>query len=109
MDAYNLAGYILLAACLALVVFVAAAEAGLVSISRARVRLLEGQGVPRADILHSYIQERESLLHALALARILALVASTTLAYSVLARQHGHSWYLIVIVVFVALALVAVL
>ena len=45
--------------CLVLVVFVAAAEAGLISISRARVRLMAGQGVPRADILHSYMQERD--------------------------------------------------
>ena len=80
MDAFNLAGLVLLAVSLALVVFVAATEAGLISISRARVRLMVGQGVPRAELLHSYMQERESLLHALALARNLAIVAAVALA-----------------------------
>ena len=65
-----------------LVVFVAAAEAGLITISRARVRLMTSRGVPRADILHNYIQERDSLLRALAVAHKLALVASAALATS---------------------------
>ena len=99
MDAFSWAALGLLVVCLVLVAFVAAAEAGLISISRARVRLMAGQGVPRAEILHSYVQEREGLLRALSLARNLALVASAALAVSVLTREEGHSWELIVGVV----------
>ncbi len=67
MDAFSWAGLALLLLCLLLIVFVAAGEAGLISISRARVRLMAGQGVPRAEILHSYVEERSSLLGAFAL------------------------------------------
>jgi CBS domain containing-hemolysin-like protein len=109
LDLAGWANVIVLAICLALVVFVAAAEAGLVSISRARVRLMAGQGVPRANVLHSYIQERESLLRALALARNVAIVASAALAASLLTRERGHSWALIGAVVIGALFAVAVL
>ncbi|MPZ49845.1 MAG: DUF21 domain-containing protein [Dehalococcoidia bacterium] len=108
MDAFSWAGVGLLGLCQALLIFVAAAEAGLISISRARVRLLAGQGVPRAEILHSYMQEREALLHALALGRNLAIVASATIAVTVLTRERGHSWELVLGVVIAALALVAI-
>src|SRR5262245_61058412 len=107
MDAFSWAAIALLSLCLVLIVFVAAAEAGLVSISRARVRLMAGQGVPRAEILHSYMQERDSLLHALGLARNLAVVSAAVLAVSVLTRERGHSWALMAVVVVGALALVA--
>ena len=106
MGAFSWAAVLLLVLSLVLVAFVAAAEAGLISISRARVRLMAGQGVPRAELLHSYVQEREGLLRALALARNLALVASVALAVSVLTREEGHSWELIVGVVVGAIALV---
>jgi magnesium and cobalt exporter, CNNM family len=109
MDAFSWAGVALLAACLLLVVFVAAAEAGLISISRARVRLMVGRGVPRAEILHSYVQERTSLLGAFALARNIAIVAGAAVSVSVLTRERGHSWELIGFVVVVALALFALL
>src|SRR3990170_715218 len=59
-----------------------------------------------AELLHSYVQEREGLLRALAVARNLALVASVALAVSVLTREEGHSWELIVGVVVGAIALV---
>jgi putative hemolysin len=109
MDAFSWAGLALLVLCLGLVVFVAAAEAGLISISRARVRMLAGQGVPRAEILHTYIKERTSLLGALALARNVAIVLGAALAVFILTRERGHSWELIIGVVVVALALFALL
>jgi CBS domain containing-hemolysin-like protein len=109
LAAYSWAGIVVLALAMALVVFVAAAEAGLISISRARVRLMAGQGVPRADILQSYIQERESLLHALALARNLAILASASLAVAILTYERGHSWLMIGVAVLVALLLIAIL
>src|SRR5262245_32172084 len=109
MDVSSWSGIAILAVCLALVVFVAAAEAGLISISRARVRLMTSRGVPRADILQTYIQERDSLLHALALARNMAVVASAALAASVLTRERGHSWLMIIAIVLGALVLTGLL
>ncbi len=109
MDTFSLAGITLIGLCLVLVVFVAAVEAGLISISRARVRLMVGQGVPRAEILHSYIQERESLLRALALARSLAVVAVAALVVAVLTRERGHSAVLIGAIILGTLASVALL
>jgi putative hemolysin len=109
MDASSLAALILLTLCLILVVFVAAAEAGLITISRARVRLMAGQGVPRAEILQSYIQERSSLLGALSLARNLAIVAGAALAVTVLTRDTDHDWVMITGIVLGSLALFALL
>jgi CBS domain containing-hemolysin-like protein len=109
LTTYSWAGIAVLAMSMALVVFVAAAEAGLISISRARVRLMAGQGVPRAGILQRYIQERESLLHALALARNLAILASAALAVAILTFERGHSWFLIAGIIVVALLLIAIL
>jgi CBS domain containing-hemolysin-like protein len=109
MDIFSWAGLALLLVCLMLVGFVAAAEAGLISISRARVRLMAGRGVPRAEILHSYMEERSSLLGAFALARNVAIVAGAAVAVSVLTRERGHSWELIALIVIAALALFALL
>ncbi|HLF71313.1 MAG TPA: hemolysin family protein [Dehalococcoidia bacterium] len=109
MDASSWIALALLIACLALMVFVAAAEAGLISISRARVRLMAGQGIPNAEVLHSYVQERESLLRALSLARNLAIVGAAALAATILTRDYGNDWLLIVAVIIAALALLALL
>ncbi len=109
MDVFSWAQIALLSVCLVLVVFVAAAEAGLISISRARVRLMAGQGVARAAILQDYMRERDSLLRALAVARNLAIVAAAALAVSLFTREHGHSWQLIIAVVIAAIALIALL
>ncbi len=109
MDTFNWFGLVLLLACVVLVAFVAAAEAGVISISRARVRLMAGRGVPRAEMLHSYMQERASLLGAFALARNVAIVAGAAVAASVLTRERGHSWELIALIVIGALGLFALL
>jgi putative hemolysin len=109
MDGYSWLGLAFLMAALVLVVFVAAAEAGLITISRARVRLMAGRGVPRADLLESYVEERDSLLRALGLARNLAIVTAGAIAVALLTRQEGHNWWLIALVVVAALAIVAIL
>ncbi len=109
MDAFSVFEVASLAASLGLVLFVAAAEAGLIAISRARLRTLAGQGVPKAEMLHSYIQERGSLLRALELARIVGFVAAAVLAYSVVVRAGGEGWRATTGVVVVALAVFALL
>jgi CBS domain containing-hemolysin-like protein len=109
MDAFNVAAIALLIFCLCLVVFVAAAEAGLITISRARIRLMAGQGVPRAEILQSYISERTTMLSSLSLARNLAIVAGAAISVTILTREEGHHWELIVAIVIGALAVFALL
>ncbi len=109
MDTFSWAGLALLLLCLMLVAFVATAEAGVTSISRARVRLMVGRGVPRAEVLESYMEERATLLGAFALARNVAIVAGTVLVASILTRERGHSWELIAVIVLAALAIFALL
>jgi len=108
MDTYSWAGLGVLLLALILIAFVAAAEAGLISISRVRVRLMAGRGIPRAEILQSYVQERESLLRALALARNLAIIAAAALAMTILTRERGHGWGWVVVVVIIALATIVI-
>jgi CBS domain containing-hemolysin-like protein len=109
MDAYSWLGLLVLLVALTLIAFVAAAEAGLITISRARVRLMAGRGVPRAEMLERYVQEREALLRALSLARNLAIVVAGAVGAALLTRQEGHHWALIALVIIGALALIAVL
>jgi CBS domain containing-hemolysin-like protein len=109
MDAFSLAAIILLVLCLCLVVFVAAAEAGLITVSRARIRLMAGRGIPRAEILQTYITERSTMLSALAIARNLAIVAGAALAVSIFAQEDGHRWEIIAGIVIGGLALSALL
>src|SRR3990172_2842604 len=108
MGAFSWAAVLLLVLSLVLIAFVAAAEAGLISISRVRVRLMAGQGIPRAEILQSYVQERESLLRALALARNLAIIAAAALAMTILTRERGHGWGWVGVVVIIALATIVI-
>lgn len=109
MDVFSWAEALLLLGCLVLVVFVAAAEAGLITISRARVRIMAGRGVARAELLHSYIQEREDLLRALSVAHKLAIVSGAVLAAGLLIRERGASWPQSIVLVFGFLAVIAIL
>ena len=70
---------------------------------------MAGQGVPRAEILAQLHSRARLPAGALALARNLAIVAAAALAVSVLTRERGHSWPLIVAIVLGTLALVALL
>lgn len=109
MDAFSWAALLLLIPCALLFTFVTAAQAGLIWISRARVRRMAGQGVPQAEVLHAYVQEREALLHSLALGRNLALFTSSSLAIAVVTLQRGHDWSLLIIVIVVELFAMALL
>ncbi len=97
MDGHTGLGLALLAASLVLLVVVAAAEAGVVTMSRARIRLMAGRGVPRAEFLHHQLQERSTLLGSLALARNLAVVSSSALGLFLLARETGSTWQAVLI------------
>ena len=109
MDAFSWVALALLVPCALLFMFVAAAEAGLIYISRARVRMMAGQGVPQADILHAYVLEREALLHALALGRNLSMFASASLVISVVTLERGADWGLLAAVIVAEVVLMALL
>ena len=67
-------GVILLAAAFVVLVVATAAEAGLVFVSRVRVHGFASRGVHRAASLESYVEERQTLIGTLAVARGAAVV-----------------------------------
>lgn len=109
MDAFSWAALVLLLPCALLFMFVSAAEAGLIWISRARVRFMAREGVPQAEVLHAYIQERESLLHALGIGRNLSMFASASLLIAVVTLERGADWVLLVVAIVVELFSIALL
>lgn len=91
---------------LVLVALVAAAEAGVASVSRLRLRAMAGRGVRRAAVLHDYVEERASTLGALSVARNAAVVIATALGIFVIMRESGHTWAALVTGAAAALAAV---
>ncbi len=71
---------------------VAAAEASVSAASRARLRTLANKGSQRAQLLHSYADERTSVLAVLAIVRTLAVVLAAALLVFLVARATGDSW-----------------
>ena len=99
MDGHSWLGLVLLLGALALLVSVAAAEAG-VSLNQARLQLLAGRDVSRAQLPHAPTQadarrERETILSSLALARSLAGVAASALAFFLVSRVIGSDTMLV--------------
>ena len=109
MDGHSWLGLVLLLGALGLLVSAAAAEAGVISLSLARVRLMGDRGVPGAGSLPTSAQEREHLLGSLALARNLALVATSALVFFVVSRATGSTWGAVAIAVAGSLGLLALL
>jgi CBS domain containing-hemolysin-like protein len=85
-------GIVLLLVALVVLVVATAAEAGVVFISRARVRAFATRGLPRADALASYMQERHALLGTLAVARDVAVVVGIAVGTFLVLRETGHTW-----------------
>jgi len=69
-----------------------AAQTGVVFLSRMRVRAFATKGLPRAESLEAYIQERQSLLGTLAIARDVAVVLGITVGTFLVLRETGHTW-----------------
>jgi CBS domain containing-hemolysin-like protein len=82
----------LLLAALAVLVTATAAEAGIVFISRLRVRAFATKGLPRAASLATYVQERHLLLGTLAVARNVAAVLGIAVGTFLVLRETGHTW-----------------
>jgi putative hemolysin len=91
---------------LMLLAVVAAAEAGVLSASRARLSKMNGRGGPRARRLYNYVEERASALGALSVARNLAVVLATAFTLFLVVRAVNDGWGVLIVV---ALAVVLVL
>lgn len=100
---------VLLLAAVPILILATAAEAGLISGSRARVRMLADKGVARAEAFHGHLQERRTLLGALAIARILAIVLGTALGIFLVLRETGHTWVALAATMAGALVIITVL
>jgi CBS domain containing-hemolysin-like protein len=81
-----------------LLVVVAAAEACVAAVSRARLKSMAGKGVRRAERLHNFVDERASVLAVLAVVRNFSVVVSTGLAIFLISRETEHSWGVFAIV-----------
>ena len=92
MNADSWYGIALLAVAFIVFVIAVAAESGVVFISQARVRSFATRGLPRAAALDSYIQERQALLGALAVARTVAVVLGIAVGTFLVLRETGQTW-----------------
>ena len=102
-------GLVLLVGAVALLALVTAAEAAVVSSNRARLRLLAGRGVSRAQTLTRYLQEKHTVYASLALARNLGLIGSTAIVVYIVLNEVGLNWAVLTVTFFVALAGLAVI
>jgi CBS domain containing-hemolysin-like protein len=68
---------------------------------------MNGRGNGRAETLVRYVQERASILAALAVARNLAVILATALGIFVITRETGHTWAVLASVAAGALVVVA--
>jgi putative hemolysin len=111
LDSHSWLALVLLAGALVLLVFAAAAEAGAVSLGWGRVHLAPGRGAARSSSPHASQadahRERETLLGSLALARSLAVVVASALAFFVVSRATGSTWAAVAIAVAGSLGLLA--
>jgi len=113
LDGHSWLGLVLLLGALVLLVSVAAADAG-ISLTEARLHVLAGRGGARAQLPHAWAQadtrrERETILGSLALARSLAVVAASALAFFLVSRVAGNTWAAVGIAVAGSLAVLALL
>jgi CBS domain containing-hemolysin-like protein len=92
MSGDTVLGLLLLVVALTVLSIAAAAEAGVVFLSRVRVRAFATKGVAGADSLASYIQERQSLLATLMIARTVAVVLGIAMGTFLVLRGTGHTW-----------------
>jgi len=109
LDSHTWLGLVLLVGALGLLVAVAAAEAGVLSLNWSRVLSKGDRGVPGDKSLRASTVERETLLGSLALARSLAVVAVSALAFFLVSRATGSTWGAVGIAVAGSLGLLALL
>lgn len=108
MESDSWVGVFLLILAAALLSVVAAAEAGVVGISRARARTLAARGA-QPDALHAYIEERHLLMGALSVARNLAVVLATGVGVFLVLRHIERTWLALALTMLSALAALALI
>lgn len=107
MSADSWLGLVLLMIALLVLVVATAAEAGVVPISRLRVRAFSTK--PGAVSLESYIQERHVLLGTLGVARNVAVVVGIAVGTFLVLRETGHTWIALAVTMVGALLALALL
>jgi CBS domain containing-hemolysin-like protein len=101
-------GIALIVVALVLLVIASAAETGVVFVSRARVRSLVAKGLPRAEQLNRYVEERHALLGAVAVARNIAVVLGIATGTFLVVRETP-TWSALAITMFASLLALALL
>ncbi len=79
------------------------------SASRLRLRAIAGRGSDRAERLHTYVDERASILGALAVARNISIVLAAAIGTYLISDWTGHRLTTLVAVVATAVVLIALL
>jgi CBS domain containing-hemolysin-like protein len=98
VDADASIGLALLLVALALFATVAAAEAGVASANRTRLKIIAVKGSRRAERLHEYADARAAVLAVLALARTFAAALAAGIAVFLAAREFDGGWRLLLAV-----------
>ena len=98
MSGESIAALVILLAAYLLLALEAIAEAGVVSLSRSRARLLHSRDPddPRRQRLQRITQNRERALGSYAVGRTLAVVTGLAAAEYLLIRERGFSWEVVV-------------
>ena len=102
-------GLVVLAAALALLAIVAAAEAGVAAANRTRLKSLMARDQSRAARLHAYANERTAVLAVLGLTRAFAAVVATGIAVFLVERETDETWGVFALVVIGLLVVFALL
>ena len=98
LDSDSILGIVLLVAALVLFAIVAAAEAGVASANRTRLKSMAVRGSRKADRLHAYANERAAVLAVLALARTFAAALAAALSVFLIASETGDTWGMLIAV-----------
>ena len=98
MSDSSIAALVILILAVALLVLEAIAEAGVISLSRSRARLLASRAPddPRAQRLLAITQDRERALGSFAVGRTVAVTAGFTTVYYIVINELGFSWAAVV-------------
>ncbi len=107
MESDSWVGVILLIAAVGLLTVVAAAEAGVITISRARALAARPGG--HTDALHVYIEQRHALMGALSVARNLAVVLATGVGVFLVLRHIERTWLALAMTMLSALLALALI
>ena len=99
MSDSSIAALVILILAVALLILEAIAEAGVISLSRSRARLLASRAPdnPRAQRLLAVTQDRERALGSFAVGRTVAVAAGFTTVYYIVINELGFSWAAVVV------------